>query len=281
MKVVYSPKFLEYKESGHPESPERIKRIYETLVKDPRYTFVTPQQATLEDLLLVHSKEHVEQVKDNSFFNVDTPNISNIYEYGVLSVGAAIKTSEIALQEKYAFSLARPPGHHAGKDSIEGFCYFNNIAVAATKLLKNDKKVAILDIDVHHGNGTQEIFLGKENVVFCSLHQVPLYPGTGWKSENNCYNFPLKPETDFDLYRDVLVQATDIIQKFTPTIVGVSLGFDTYKDDPLAQLHLETTDYNRIGVLIKKINKPTFFVLEGGYSEYIGECAFQFLQAFL
>lgn len=281
MKVVYSPKCLEYYFPGHPESPERVKLIYEELKKDKRFEFIKPIPVTETDILTVHTKELLELVKLNTFFDPDTPNISSIYESALLSVEAAIKASEIAIKEGSAFSLSRPPGHHATKTRVGGFCYFNNIAVATAKLLKSGKRVAILDIDVHHGNGTQDIFLGNKDVLYCSLHQIPLYPGTGWQSENNCFNFPLSPGTTFAKYKKELEKALLEIQLFKPDIIGVSLGFDAYKEDPLANISLEIKDYIEVGKLIRQLNLRTFFVLEGGYSADIGNCAASFFKGFL
>jgi acetoin utilization deacetylase AcuC-like enzyme len=281
MKVVFTPRCLEYESVGHPESPGRVRHIVDALKKDSAYEFVEPEPSTEDNLLLVHSQSHIDRVRKNDFSDADTPNIKDIYTYACLAVGSAIAASDIAVREGSAFSLARPPGHHAESDRVGGFCYFNNIAVAVAKLLKQGKKVAILDIDVHHGNGTQNIFFGIENVVYCSLHQVPLYPGTGLVSEKNCLNFPLPPGTDVTKYIEGLRQGLDHIQSFKPDVLAVSLGFDTYKNDPLAGFALEIDDYRDIGAALRVVNKPTFFILEGGYSKNIGHLAVAFFQGFL
>jgi acetoin utilization deacetylase AcuC-like enzyme len=279
VKVIYSEKLLEYHSPRHPESPDRIKLIYQTLNQTDQFQFIKPTPATKKDLLLVHTSDYVNTIKQNAFLKSDTPNIPNIYEFARLSVGSAIKAAQFALKEGVAFSLARPPGHHAGRNSAGGFCYFNNIAVATSRLLYTNRSIraAILDIDVHHGNGTQEIFFGNNKVIFCSLHQSPLYPGTGLKSVNNCYNFPLPPNTSWRQYQPALTKAAKIISCFKPNILGVSLGLDAYKNDPLANFMLELNDYAKIGKVIKKLKLPTFFVLEGGYSKNVGKCALQLL----
>jgi len=281
MKVVFNNKCLEYQSLGHPESPQRVKLIYEELKKDKQFEFVEPKEAKEEDLMLIHDGELIESVKNNKVMDPDTPNMENIYYYASLSAGSAIAAAELALKEKYAFSLARPPGHHATKSRAGGFCYFNSIAVAVAYLLKQAKKVAILDIDVHHGNGTQDIFLSRKNIIFCSLHQVPLYPGTGLTSEKNCYNFPLSAGSNFAIYKEKLDIAISKIIEFHPDIFAVSLGFDTYKLDPLANIKLEILDYFQIGRIIKSLKLRTFFVLEGGYSNGIGKCAKEFFNGFL
>lgn len=277
---MYSLRCLEYEATGHPESPERVGQIRDELSKDGTYTFVEPKPCTEDDLLLVHTQIHINRVKNNEFSDPDTPNMPNIYMYASLAVGSAIAASRITEQERSAFSLARPPGHHAERDRAGGFCYFNNIAVAVAKLLEKGRKVAILDLDVHHGNGTQDIFLGMANVLFCSLHQVPLYPGTGLVSEQNCQNFPLPPGTGRDRYLRLLMEALERIGTFRPEILAVSLGFDTYKEDPLAGFNLVREDYHAVGSIVQTIGVPTFFVLEGGYSEDIGVLAVAFFNGF-
>lgn len=281
MKVVFSPKVLEFDSPGHPESSRRIQLIYNKLSKFKKFQFVPPNKILEKDLLLVHDKSLIKAVKENSFFDADTPNIPNIYQYALTSVSCAVTASQIALTQNYAFSLSRPPGHHATKTRVGGFCYFNNIAIATARLLKQGKKVAILDIDVHHGNGTQDIFLGIDELIYCSLHQYPLYPQTGYNSVKNCYNYPLPAETGFTLYKKFLKEAILKIISFHPNIVGVSLGFDTYINDPLAMLKLEIDDYQKIGSMIKDLNLPTFFILEGGYSQDLGKLALSFFSDYL
>lgn len=280
MKVVFEPECLNYNYPGHPESSRRVELILTQLKKDPKFIFVNCQKAEESDLLLVHDQQLIDQVKNNSFSDPDTPNIKSIYYYALLSARSAVLASDLVLSEQYVFTLNRPPGHHATHDRVGGFCYFNNIAAAVAKLLKAEKRMAILDIDVHHGNGTEDIFLGKEEVIYVSIHQIPLYPGSGLKTVGNCYNFPLPPLTKFDEYQKNLTSALEIITDFKPEILAVSLGFDTYKNDPLANIKLEIKDYRLIGQMIKNLKLPTFFVLEGGYSEDIGLLASEFLKSF-
>ncbi len=281
MVVIYSPIFLQFGQQKHPESPDRVKFIYNELKKNSKFKFILPAKAKENDLLLVHSKALIKKIKENSFFDPDTPNIENIYLVASYAVGSAITAANIALEEDFAFSLARPPGHHATKTKPGGFCYFNNIAVACAKLLQRGKRVAILDIDVHHGNGTQDIFLARDGIIYCSLHQSPLFPGTGLLSEKNCFNFPLEIGVSFVTYRKILEAALEKISQFQPDILAISLGFDTYKKDPLAAINLEIADYAIIGRMIRQLQFPTFYVLEGGYSSDIGIIAREFFLAFI
>lgn len=284
MKIIFSPVCLEYGGGGHPESPERVKRIYETIEgkRGGSYEFVKPTPCSDKELELVHTKGLIERVKrqDTSVFDSDTPNYQGIFNYAKLAAGAALKAGEMALKGEKAFSLMRPPGHHAGRAFLGGFCYFNNIAIAVSKALREVKRVAILDIDCHHGNGTQDIFLGNKDVLFVSIHQSSLYPGTGLSSEGNCVNFPIPPHTGEGGYLTVLKKAVSVIEDFRPSLLGVSAGFDTYRGDPLTQIGLEKESYRKIGEIISGLGLPGFALLEGGYSREIGECVRSFLKGY-
>ena len=206
----------------------------------------------------------------------DTPVPENIYEYARLSAGAAL----LAAQEK-GFSFMRPPGHHAGRNgralgvATLGFCYFNNIAIAARKL---DMPTLILDIDGHHGNGTQEIFQGDPKVTFISLHRYPHYPGTGLRSQGNCLNFPLSYPVGDALYLETLEKALGQVEITKIEVVGISAGFDAHQGD-LASLGLTPEGYREIGRRVGALGKPVFGVLEGGYiGEYVGRDVHELIQ---
>jgi acetoin utilization deacetylase AcuC-like enzyme len=277
MKIIFSPECLVYEYAGHPESPSRVRSAYEYL-QGKGYEFSKPKQASQEDILLVHSKSLLERVRNSNFFDPDTPNLENIFYYAALSAGAAIMAMELSLKGCSAFSLMRPPGHHATKDNLGGFCYFNNIAIASQKAIMQGKRTAILDIDCHHGNGTQDIFIGEKELLYVSLHQVPLYPGSGLKSVDNCLNYSLEPGCTEKDYLAVLESALSQIRNFSPQILGVSAGFDTYQDDPLTNIGLNMDSYREIANLISKLKLPTFSVLEGGYSPQLKVCLYEFLQ---
>ncbi|MEM3666027.1 MAG: histone deacetylase [Candidatus Bathyarchaeia archaeon] len=260
-KIIFSEKCLAYG-SWHIESPERVKVAYEIL-KEKGYEFLTPEPAAEEDLLKVHDAEYIWALKKGLVEDADTPAYENIYEYAKLAAGGAILAAKVE-----GFSLMRPPGHHAGKCGAalgahtRGFCYLNNIAIAVKHL---NKPTLILDVDGHHGNGTQEIFMGEEKVTYISLHRHPHYPGTGYNSEANCLNFPLWADCGGEVYMKTLDAALSKVDARKLEIVAVSAGFDTHAGD-LASLGLTENDYTEIGKRIASLNKPTFFVLEGGYS---------------
>jgi acetoin utilization deacetylase AcuC-like enzyme len=259
-KIIFSEKCLKYG-SWHIESPARVGKAYKIL-KEKGYDFVEPQPASEEDLLKVHDTGYIQLLKQGAVEDADTPAYENIYEYAKLATGAAILAAKIN-----GFSLMRPPGHHVGRYGAalgaytKGFCYINNIAVAVKHV---DKSTLILDIDGHHGNGTQEIFLGDPNVVFISLHRYPHYPGTGAYSEANCLNFPLPADCGEAVYLKTLEEALKKVDMQKIEVVAVSAGFDAYAGD-LASLGLTEKTYEKIGRVLAALNKPTFFVLEGGY----------------
>ena len=278
MKIYYSPKCLEYSQFGHPESPQRISAAHDLLEKNG-FQFIEPQPCTERDILRVHSRDLLVNIKQGSFYDNDTPVLTQIFRHALLAAGSAIMASESALQGEMTFSLMRPPGHHATRNRVMGFCYFNNIAVAVAKhISENPKgKVAILDIDCHHGNGTEDIFFGDRSVLYVSLHQSPLYPGTGLESHENCINFPLSPGTTTKAYLKMLEKACRLIDDYKPTLMGISAGFDSYREDPLAQLQLDLDTYSEIGRIIAGLEKPTFMIMEGGYSKELPQCVYQFI----
>jgi acetoin utilization deacetylase AcuC-like enzyme len=259
-KIIFSEKCLGYG-AWHVEGPQRVKVAHEIL-KEKGYDFLEPTAASEEDLLKVHEAEYIWNLKKGLVEDSDTPAYDNIYEYARLSAGGAILAAKVN-----GFSIMRPPGHHAGRSGAalgvytRGFCYLNNIAIAVKAL---NKPTLILDVDGHHGNGTQEIFQGDEKVVYVSLHRYPHYPGTGAYSEGNCLNFPLPADCSEQRYLETLDEALGMVDAGRFEVVAVSVGFDTHLGD-LASLGLTEKSYRKIGERIAALKKPAFFLLEGGY----------------
>ncbi len=277
MKIFYSPKCLEYSQPGHPESPARVQTTHHHL-KEKGFNFSEPELCTEGDILLAHTPELLESVKEERFFDVDTPKFPGIFDIARLSAGSAINAAEHCMDNnEIAFSLMRPPGHHATKKELGGFCYFNSIAIASLRAKEKCGKVAVIDFDCHHGNGTEDILLGKKDFLYLSLHQSPLYPGTGQKSMDNCINYPLPASTTPNEYLSLFAEGLKKVMEFGPDLLAVSAGFDSYRLDPITNLTLELETYREIGAMISNLKKPTFSVLEGGYSRDLPECIYQYL----
>ena len=277
MKIFYSPKCLGYSQPGHPESPVRVSAAHNYL-KEKGYEFTEPNFCTDDDILLAHTPALLSSVKKENFLDFDTPAFTGIFDIAKLAAGSAIDAAMHCLNTgEKAFSLMRPPGHHATKNNLGGFCYFNNIAIASLKAKEHAGKVAIVDFDCHHGNGTEDILLGNKSFLYISLHQSPLYPGTGLRSRENCINYPLSAQTSTAEYLSVLDQGLEKVEKFNPDLLAISAGFDTYKHDPITSFSLEKDTYNKIGRMLAGMNKPSFSILEGGYSSDLAECIYEFL----
>lgn len=279
MKIFFSEKCLHYSQPGHPESPERVNSTYQYLM-EKGFEFIEPGPCEDEDILLAHTQKLLDEVKSGRFFDFDTPALPAIFEHARLSAGSAVNAAMLCLEGEKTFSLMRPPGHHATKNSLGGFCYFNNIAIAALKIKEQSGagRIAVIDFDCHHGNGTEDILLGKKDFLYLSLHQSPLYPGTGLTSRKNCINYPIAAGTTPEEYLSALDEGLKKIVEFDPGLIAVSAGFDSYKNDPITNLSLEKNTYRTIGEMISKPGKPLFAVLEGGYSRDMPECVFQFLE---
>ncbi len=274
--IVYSEKCLGYG-SWHIEGPQRVKKAQEIL-REKGYQFQIPQPAAEDDLFSIHDADYIFNLKKGLVEDTDTPAYDNIFEFAKLSAGGALLAAKLK-----GFSLMRPPGHHAGRSgaamgaSTRGFCYINNIALAVKSL---DKTTLILDIDGHHGNGTQEIFANDPKVWYISLHNHPNYPGTGMSTEGNAINFPLQTNCGETTYLIALNRALAAVDSSKFDVIAVSAGFDTYKGD-LASLGLVENSYYQIGKQISALNKQTFFVLEGGYhGDKNGTCIDQLLRGF-
>jgi acetoin utilization deacetylase AcuC-like enzyme len=275
-RIVYSEKCLGYG-TWHIEGPQRVKGAHEIL-RAKGYEFVEPAPASDYEILSVHDADYLFNVKKGLAEDSDTPAYKDIFEFAQLSVGGALLASNIN-----GFSLMRPPGHHVGRFGAalgaytRGFCYLNNIAIAVKE---SKKRTLILDIDGHHGNGTQEIFQGDDKVVYLSLHQSSNYPGTGNFTEGNCINFSLPGDLGGKRYLETLDKALDKVDLAKFEAVAVSAGFDTHQGD-LATLGLVEQDYFDIGKRVAKLKKSAFFVLEGGYvGEKVGLDIDSFLRGY-
>lgn len=282
MHIITDERCTGYFSRGHPERPARVAKTAERLRQQTELEldWSGPDTVAEAALLRAHEAALIEQVKAAAQdFDGDTPAHPNIFEHAMRSVGGAVKAMGLARRGQAALSLLRPPGHHATPTRAMGFCYLNAVAIASLQALADGvKRVAVYDLDVHHGNGTEDIFLNKPNVAFYSIHQFPCYPGTGAKHRgDNVFNYPVAPRTPREDYRRVLERALSDLKDFNPELVGVSAGFDAYARDPLAQETLEAEDFHWMGKALRDLKVPVFSVLEGGYSSDLPELILAFL----
>jgi acetoin utilization deacetylase AcuC-like enzyme len=294
--IVFTPKYYAHKTGpGHPETPRRLKVILRELERSGLYSskeckLVSPHITSLKDLELVHTREHIELVKrvcehGGGLLDLgDTVVSSKSYEVARYAVGGVLDAVNLVLCKEFtnAFALVRPPGHHAGPYYAAGFCLFNNVAIAAVHLLRRCgfERVSIIDIDAHHGNGTQEIFYNTRKVLYVSLHEDPFdFPGTGFidevgEGEGLGYNvnipFPFRAgnKTYLKAIDEIVVP---IVRQYTPQFVLVSAGYDGHFSDPVAKLSLSAVAYasifEKILDLASSLCGDKFVaVLEGGYS---------------
>jgi acetoin utilization deacetylase AcuC-like enzyme len=282
MKVITDERCTGYRMPGHPERPERISATLKKLREQDNLAIAWGKPAEVDDsvLLRAHTAEHLERLKQEIDFDGDTPYLPGIPEFARASAGAGLEAMRAAKAGETVFSLMRPPGHHATQNRAMGFCYLSNMAIALLEAQATGaKRVAVYDFDVHHGNGTEAVLLNKPNTAFISIHQFPCYPGTGGRNVgNNCFNYPVPPQTPRGDYRHVLESALDHLKDFKPDLVGVSAGFDAYARDPLAEETLEAEDYYWLGQSFRKLGVPVFSLLEGGYSDDLPELIFAYLK---
>lgn len=282
MKIISDELCTGYSRSGHPERPARISQTQLKLRTQTEVAISWAEPGPVEEaaLLRAHSSEHVARLNVPEDFDADTPFHAGIALYARTSVGAALEALRCARLGEMVFSLMRPPGHHATHRSAMGFCYLNNIAIAVLEALATGaKRVAVYDFDVHHGNGTEDILMNRPGTAFFSIHQSPCYPGTGLGNVGqNCFNFPVPPNTPREQYRATFSTAFEQLKKFKPDLVAVSAGFDAYAHDPLAQEALEAEDFYWLGKSFRSLSLPMFSLLEGGYSRDLPELIFAYLK---
>lgn len=286
----YDDLFLKHHQAGHPESPERLRAITARLRADPQLEacrWATAPSATADDILLVHAPQHLERIqrfaaRGGGWIDADTFCGRDSYQVALGAVGAAIAAVEVATGSPKgpAFGLVRPPGHHATATRAMGFCLFNNAAIAVRHAQRRlgVERVAVVDLDVHHGNGTQEVFYQDAEVLYCSLHQLPLYPGTGTSAEQGSgagaganLNLPLPPGAGPDQWLGALLEKLlPALRRHRPQLILVSAGYDALAADPLAQLNLDPGAYGTAARWLSEISAeleagPTVWLLEGGY----------------
>ncbi len=274
MKVLFNRIFLDHNIDSPFEGKYRMEGF-------------TDIEDTVEDgehyLSLVHSREYIDYIRqacENEQVIAEISLNPMSYKAACQAVGLAVKAAESG-----DFAVIRPPGHHAHRDKASGFCLFNNVAIAAQKLVNEGKKVFILDIDGHHGDGTQSIFYDCRQVFFCSIHQQNTYPFTGTFMEigkgegiGTTLNIPIPEKSGEKEFLKVIDKAIVAAQNFKPDVIAVSAGFDGYRKDRLLSLNFTLHAYYECGYKLRKAFKNVFAVLEGGYHPDLKECVDMFVE---
>jgi len=274
MRILFNSKFDEHNIYSEAEGNYRIKEFKGTY-KDEAF----PGE---EYVTLVHTEEYKEMIKESC---MDSNLVAEVkltpasYEAACLAVGLTVKASE-----ENQFAVVRPPGHHAGRQRAAGFCFFNNVAIAAQRLVNQGKKVFILDIDGHHGDGTQAIFYDTDKVFYCSIHQLFAYPYTGFPEETGnsdgegyTLNIPLVAGSGDKEFKKALELAIGRARDFNPDVVAVSAGFDGYVKDKLLGLEYTLKSFYDTGFKLRRSFKNIFAVLEGGYHNEVKDCVESFI----
>ena len=289
---LYTSEYLTHDTGyGHPERPQRLGAVIEAVEAsglNSALKYVAPRRATVDELSLVHHLDHIEMIREISAdgggrLGYDTPLSAESYDVALLAAGGVLNAVDAVVDGdvQHAFACGRPPGHHATPTHGMGFCLFNNLAVGAryATRVKGLERILIVDWDVHHGNGTQDAFYDAGDVFFFSIHQYPLYPGSGGGHERGVgdgegatLNAPVPggslDEDYIRVFEDTLIP---VAREFSPDLVMISAGFDAHEDDPLAGIHLTTDGFGHLTHLVRSIAEEhcggrIVSTLEGGYS---------------
>ncbi len=281
MLIITSASCTDYHRQGHPERPQRITATVARLraQTDLELDWMEPESDPDAAILLAHTRDQVERLAaPEEDFDADTPAHAGILDHARRGVSGALDAYRAALRGEKALSLLRPPGHHASTERAMGFCYLNQAAIVAVQAAAEGRRAAVIDFDVHHGNGTELVLMGRPETFYASVHQSPAYPGTGSMSRLNCCNRPVKPYADRSVFVAGFEEAFAAMMDFAPDLIVVSAGFDAYRGDPLAQENVEGEDFFGFGRLLRETGLPVASILEGGYSDDLPDLVLEYLK---
>jgi acetoin utilization deacetylase AcuC-like enzyme len=283
-RAIFDPIFAEHNHPGHPENNTRLAEVSSWIPEDVSRIRFRP--ALREDVERVHDPSYLTWLQQRcaatatvSWLDPDTYITRRSYDVALHAAGASIAAVEQSLNGEHCFALVRPPGHHAEYDRAMGFCLINNVAVAARKALAQGDRIAIVDWDVHHGNGTQHSFYGTDRVLYCSVHQEHMFPYSGTIQESGAgdgkgytVNAPLPPGSAIAEYYHVFSEIfVPSIERFLPDVLIVSAGQDILFDDPLGSMRIFPEDFESLTrMLVQALGVPLALVLEGGYGPSLG-----------
>jgi acetoin utilization deacetylase AcuC-like enzyme len=282
MNILHSNLTAEHNRTASIEGAYRIAGFKESV---PETKIVNRLEETFEDILLVHPIEYANRLeaactKREPLAEADLTESS--WDSMTTSVALAVMAAKNG-----DFAITRPPGHHASETTASGFCFFNNVAIAARSLTEKGRRVCIIDIDGHHGNGTQNIFRNHRDVMYCSLHRENTWPHTGAVEESyvgdagqNVINIPIPAGSGDDVFEMVCEFMLVHAERFAPDVMAISAGFDGYLADRLLNLRFSIDSYNWFGRRLRQHGKHTFAVLEGGYHQKVRECVEAFVSGF-
>jgi acetoin utilization deacetylase AcuC-like enzyme len=274
MQILFNKKFLKHNVDCLAEGSYRIAEFND----------IQDTEAEGEEYMkLVHGEDYIQEIRQacmSSEFLAEVNLTPDSWEAAKTAVGLSVMAAE-----NNDFAVVRPPGHHAFRDRASGLCFFNNMAIATQKLVNEGKRVFILDIDGHHGDGTQAIFYNRKDVFYCSIHQQNAYPFTGMALENGqgegqgfTANFPLYPGNGDKEYLERIDKAISLARKFYPDVIGVSAGFDGYKKDKVLDLKISLRAYYESAFRLRRAFSDIFAILEGGYHNDIRKCVDSFVE---
>ena len=288
--VISGEIFARHDIRGHRECSIRLKRALSAI--PPGISWRDPVEAAPEDLQRVHTPEYIRWLRtittSSHYLDLNTYVTEDSFAVASFAAGSAIAAAERALDGEHCFAVIRPPGHHAERDQAMGYCLINNAAVAAAAALEDVDRVAILDWDLHHGNGTQQIFYASDQVLYCSVHQEGIFPRSGWvdevgtgKGKGYTVNAPLKKGSGLADYQAVLKEVfIPAITRFDPDLLIISAGQDALADEQEGGMELVPRDFGVITrIVVEGTDLPLALVLEGGYGPSLGQAVSHIFQA--